>query len=120
VQVRAPFVLAGAGVRQDGLIPRSCRLVDVAPTVLALLGAEPAAESVGPAGAGRDEPAGTPGATVAAPGGAGRGDDALLARQDGRPLRELLDPGAAAPDHVIGFLWDGTKRQRALRHDGGG
>ncbi len=39
VQVRAPFVLAGAGVRRDGLVPRSGRLVDVAPTVLALLGA---------------------------------------------------------------------------------
>jgi hypothetical protein len=90
VQVRAPFVLAGAGVRQDGLVPRSCRLVDVAPTVLALLGVEPAPGAVGVTGAGRDD------------------DDALLARQDGRPIRELLDPGADAPDHVIGFLWDGT------------
>jgi len=74
VQVRAPFVLAGAGVRQDGLVPRSCRLVDVAPTVLALLGAEPAPGAVGATGARRHD------------------DDALLARQDGRPLRELLDP----------------------------
>ncbi|HLT70657.1 MAG TPA: hypothetical protein VKZ72_10855, partial [Acidimicrobiales bacterium] len=41
VQVRAPFVLAGAGVRQQGMVPRSARLVDVAPTVMALLGAEP-------------------------------------------------------------------------------
>lgn len=39
VQVRAPFVLSGAGVRRQGLIPASGRLVDVAPTVLALLGA---------------------------------------------------------------------------------
>jgi phosphonoacetate hydrolase len=92
VQVRAPFVLAGAGVRQDGLIPRSCRLVDVAPTVLALLGAEPAT--------------GAP--AIAALTGVDPDDGGLLARQDGRPLRELLDPGAAAPDHVIGFLWDGT------------
>jgi hypothetical protein len=90
VQVRAPFVLAGAGVRQDGLVPRSCRLVDVAPTVLALLGAEPAPGAAGPTGAPADD------------------GDAMLARQDGRPLRELLDPGAPAPDHVIGFLWDGT------------
>jgi phosphonoacetate hydrolase len=89
VQVRAPFVLAGAGVRQDGLVPRSARLVDVAPTVLALLGAEPVAGGgIGPTGA--------------------RRDDALLARQDGRPLTELLEPGAAPPDHVIGVLWDGT------------
>ena len=43
VQVRAPFVLAGPGVRNDGLVPRAGRLVDVAPTVLALLGAEPRA-----------------------------------------------------------------------------
>jgi phosphonoacetate hydrolase len=89
VQVRAPFVLAGAGVRQDGLIPRSGRLVDVAPTVLALLGAEPARDGgLGPTGEARD--------------------DALLARQDGRVLAELLDAGATPPDHVIGFLWDGT------------
>jgi len=88
VQVRAPFVLAGAGVRQDGLVPRSCRLVDVAPTVLALLGAAPrAGGGVGPTGSPRP--------------------DALLARQDGRPLTELLDP-STTPDHVIGVLWDGT------------
>ena len=87
VQVRAPFVLAGPGVRQDGLVPRSARLVDVAPTVLALLGAEPCAGGVGPTGAPRP--------------------DALLSRQDGRVLTELLDP-SDRPDHVIGVLWDGT------------
>ena len=88
VQARAPFVLAGAGVRHDGLVPRSCRLVDVAPTVLALLGAEPrAGGGLGPTGAPRS--------------------DALLARQDGRVLTELLDP-ADRPDHVVGFLFDGT------------
>ena len=38
VQARAPFVLAGAGVTQQGLIPQSCRVVDVAPTVMRLLG----------------------------------------------------------------------------------
>lgn len=86
VQVRAPFVLAGAGVRPQGLVPRSCRLVDVAPTVLALLGAEPADGGAGPSG----DPL----------------DGALLARQDGRVLSELLD--GTTPDHVIGFLWDGT------------
>jgi phosphonoacetate hydrolase len=37
-QARAPFVAAGAGVRALGLIDGSCQLVDVAPTVLALLG----------------------------------------------------------------------------------
>jgi len=89
VQVRAPFVLAGAGVRHDGLVPHAGRLVDVAPTVLALLGAEPVpGGGVGPTGA--------------------RQDDALLARQDGAPLTDLLDRGAPPPDHVIGVLWDGT------------
>jgi len=74
VQVRAPFVLSGAGVRREGaLLPLAGRLVDVAPTVLALLGA-----------------------------------NTSLARQDGRVLSELLDPDAEPPEHVIGFLWDGT------------
>jgi phosphonoacetate hydrolase len=73
VQVRAPFVLSGAGVRRQGLIPAAGRLVDVAPTVLALLGA------------------GT-----------------TLARRDGRVLDELLDPDQPPPDHIVGFLWDGT------------
>lgn len=40
IQARAPFIISGAGVRRDGLVPRACRLVDVAPTVLALLGVE--------------------------------------------------------------------------------
>jgi hypothetical protein len=89
VQARAPFVLAGPGVPRRGLVPRSCRVVDVAPTVLRLLGAAPH------------------------PGG-GRGIDgrplagALLARQDGEVLDDLLDPDAPPVDHVVGFLWDGT------------
>jgi hypothetical protein len=96
VQARAPFVLAGAGVKRQGRIPRSCRLVDVAPTVMALLGAEPVsagAEDAESAGIG---PNGRP-----LPG-------ALLHRQDGRVLDDLLDPSAPGPDHVVGFLWDGT------------
>jgi phosphonoacetate hydrolase len=87
VQVRAPFVLAGAGVRQDGLVPRAGRLVDVAPTVLALLGAAPAPGAVGPSG--RPLPGG------------------LLARQDGSVLDDLLDPTARRPRHVVGVLFDG-------------
>lgn len=38
VQARAPFILAGAGVRRLGVVPRACRLVDVGPTICALLG----------------------------------------------------------------------------------
>jgi phosphonoacetate hydrolase len=87
VQARAPFVIGGAGVRRLGVVPRACRLVDVAPTVLALLGAEP-----GP-GTGRN---GVP------------RDDAYLARQDGDPLLDLLEPGAESPRTVIGFLFDGA------------
>ena len=86
VQARAPLVLAGAGIRRDGIVPRSCRLVDVAPTVLALLGAEPG-PGVGPDGY--------------------RFDRALLRRQDGIPLTGIVDDDAEPPDHVVGFLWDG-------------
>jgi hypothetical protein len=38
VQSRAPFIIAGAGVRSLGVLDRACQLVDVAPTVLALMG----------------------------------------------------------------------------------
>ena len=84
VQSRAPFVIGGAGVRALGMVDRACQLVDVAPTVLALLGAEPR-RGVGCNG--------------------GERDDALLARQDGEPMRDLLD--GATPRHVVGFLFDG-------------
>jgi phosphonoacetate hydrolase len=85
VQARAPFILAGKGVRPLGMVPRSCRLIDVAPTVLALLGAEPRS-GVALNGSTRD--------------------DAFLARQDGEPLTDLLEPGDRAK-HVVGFLLDG-------------
>jgi hypothetical protein len=101
VQARAPFVLAGAGVRSDGVVPRSCRLVDVAPTVMALLGAEPLSAHAPDGGRvpGGPTPIGPDGRPL---------DGALLHRQDGRVLAELLDPSAPGPDHVVGFLWDGT------------
>lgn len=86
VQARAPFVLAGRGVRVQGLVPRSCRLVDVAPTVLALMGVAPHPEGVGLNGR--------------------RREGALLRRQDGDVLADLLDP-TERPDHVVGFLLDG-------------
>jgi arylsulfatase A-like enzyme len=41
VQARAPFVIAGRGVRSRGRVPRACRLVDVAPTVAELMGIAP-------------------------------------------------------------------------------
>src|SRR5690242_15902839 len=78
VQARAPFVIAGKGVRNDGLVPRSGRLVDVAPTVCALLGVAP------------------------------HDDGAYLLGQDGVVRDDVLDVAAGRPQHVIGFLFDGT------------
>lgn len=84
VQARAPFIIGGAGVRRLGVVDRACQLIDVAPTVLALLGAGPR--------------------TGVARNGQAR-DDCYLARQDGEPLLDLLE--GDAPKHVIGFLFDG-------------
>ncbi len=78
VQARAPFVLCGKGVRADGLVPRSARLVDVAPTVLELLGV----------------PAGD--------------DGSHLRGQDGEVRHDVLDPSAGPAKHVVLFLFDGT------------
>ena len=63
VQARAPFVVAGKGVRNDRFVRRVARLVDVAPTVCALLGVEP------------------------------RDDGTLLAGQDGEVRDDVLDGG---------------------------
>ncbi len=66
LQARAPFVVAGAGVRNDGMVERAARLVDVAPTVAALLGVTP------------------------------RNEGAYLAGQDGEVRADVLDPGGQA------------------------
>ncbi|HUI03677.1 MAG TPA: alkaline phosphatase family protein [Acidimicrobiales bacterium] len=79
VQARAPFVAAGAGIRPEGMVERSCRLVDVAPTVLELLGCRHGdADGAGP------EPAGP----------------------DGAVLDDLLSGSGAS--HVVAMLLDGT------------
>ena len=78
VQARAPFVIAGKGARHDGVVPGSIRLVDVAPTVLALLGVDP-------------DSGGT-----------------RIAGQDGRAVDEVLAGGGDRPAHVVMFLLDGT------------
>ncbi len=79
VQARAPFVIGGKGVRKLGVAPRSLRLVDVAPTVAALLGCAPV-----------------------------HGDGArFVAGQDGEARLDVLEEGER-PRHVIGFLFDGT------------
>jgi phosphonoacetate hydrolase len=86
VQARAPFIVAGRGVRQQGFVARSAQLIDVAPTVLALMGA-PQGEGISCNG--------------------GTRPDAHLGRQDGDVIDGLFDP-SERPDHVIGFLLDGT------------
>lgn len=95
VQARAPFVAAGRGVRTLGMVDRSCRLVDVAPTVALLLGLPP-----GPG-------VGLNGRLRA---------DAYLARQDGEPLADLVDVvGGRRPRHVVGFLLDGANPNTLYR-----
>ncbi|MDA8380123.1 MAG: alkaline phosphatase family protein [Actinomycetota bacterium] len=86
VQSRAVFLAAGSGIRSLGEQDRSCRIIDIAPTVLALLGARPSG-GVGPNGGPRA--------------------DALLARQDGEIIPELIDPAASPPAHVVCVLIDG-------------
>ena len=96
VQARAPFIASGAGVKRQGMVDRHCRLIDVAPTMLALLGIE--------AGTGvRPGPTGSKG--TARPG-------TYLAHQDGDALVDLIDPAAAAPDHVVAVLLDGCNPNR--------
>lgn len=86
VQSRAPFIVAGAGVRKDGLVERSCRLIDVAPTIAALMGVAPT-DAVGENGLARE---------------------GYLRRQDGEVVAGVIDDTGARPDHVIGFLFDGA------------
>ena len=78
VQARAPWVIAGKGVQQLGVVPRAARLVDVAPTVAALMGCAPHA------------------------------DGRYLNRQDGVVRDDVLDAAAGRPGHVVGFLFDGA------------
>lgn len=86
VQSRAPMVGWGAGVPSNGLVDGHCRTVDVAPTVLSLLGMAPG-EGVGPSG---------------------RREHGLhLARQDGSVVPALREAGRVA-EHVVVVLMDGA------------
>ena len=78
VQARAPFVIAGKGVRNDSIVPRAGRLVDVAPTIAELLGC--AVDEHGH----------------------------HLAGQDGEVRTDVLDVAGGRPRHVVGFLFDGV------------
>jgi hypothetical protein len=86
VQSRAPMIASGAGILRNGLVDRHCRLVDFAPTVLALLRAGTRI-ATGPSGSSIEH--------------------AFLSRQDGLVIPDLIDQTARV-DHVIGFLLDGA------------
>jgi predicted AlkP superfamily pyrophosphatase or phosphodiesterase len=80
LQARAPFIAAGAGVAKLGTVDDSCRLVDIAPTVLELLGAPPVE---------------------------GEAEGRRLLPQDGSIVRRVVErPGGAT--QVVAFLLDGT------------
>ena len=93
VQARAPFLAAGKGIRNLGLIDRSTRTVHVAPTIAAVLQLDVHPTGVGPTGE--------------------RRPDARLRRQDGDPEDAILDGERA--DHVVVFLLDGCNAN--LLHD---
>ena len=85
-QARAPFIAGGAGIVGAGWQPASARMVDVAPTIAALLGLAPCPGAIGPTGRRRPE--------------------ALLRRQDGDPMVDLVVSGEAR--HVVVVLLDGV------------
>lgn len=78
VQSRAPFIASGCGIRRQGLVARHCRLVDIAPTTLALLGLD------------ADD------------------DGRHLSCQDGSVIDDLTEPGGPVPEHVLTVLFDGA------------
>jgi len=86
-QARAPFIAAGPRIAHRGLVDLSARMVDVAPTIAAVLGLSPHPEGIGPTGE--------------------RRPDALLRRQDG-DVMDLVDTDTPPADHVVVFLLDGT------------
>lgn len=85
VQSRAPFIASGKGIKKLGLIDQSAQVIDIAPTIMALLGAP----------------------TLAGKGITGEQQPGLfLTHQDGKPISGLLDSGER-PEHVVAFLLDG-------------
>jgi hypothetical protein len=90
-QARAPLWISGRGVA-TGRHSLAVRSVDIAPTVLEILGF--------PKIDGRD-------ATGRRSSERGAAPDVLLARQDGRVASEILDPEAEPPLYLHIFLLDG-------------
>lgn len=103
-QARGPLWFSGPGVR-TGHYELAARAVDIAPTCLEALGF--------PLIDGADASGRTSSERGVAP-------DVLLARQDGRVLREILDPDAKPPDRLYIFLIDGihpTELEDRLERD---
>ncbi len=86
VQSRGMFIAAGPRVRQLGWIADHGRMIDVAPTVLALLGA-PLVEGKGTTG--QPHPS------------------ARLVAQDGAELSAVIDDSAEPAEHVVVVVLDG-------------
>ena len=87
VQCRGLFLAAGPGVAASGWVNDHGRLIDVAPTLLALL-ATPVGEGISSTGAWRA--------------------DARLRAQDGDEMRAVLDPSTGPARHVVAVVFDGT------------
>jgi hypothetical protein len=103
-QARGPLWFSGPGIR-PGRYELAARSIDIAPTCLAALGF--------PLIDGADATGRTSGERGVAP-------DVLLARQDGRVLREILDPSGNPPNRLYIFLIDGihaTELQDRLESD---
>jgi len=103
-QARGPLWFSGPGVR-TGRHELAARAVDIAPTCLAALGF--------PLIDGADASGRTSSERGVAP-------DVLLARQDGRVLREILDPDVNSPNRLYIFLIDGihpTELEERLESD---
>jgi phosphonoacetate hydrolase len=90
-QSRAPLWLSGPGVRR-GVHELAARAVDIAPTCLAALGF-PKVDGADASGRTASE--------------RGKEEDVYLARQDGRVLEEILEPGAKPAKRLYIFLLDG-------------
>ena len=113
VQARAPFVLAGRGVRADGMVDRSCRLVDVAPTLAQLLGPAP------PARAGPQRPA--PGRRLPGPPGRRARCPTCSIPGAAAPPRRRLPARRVQPQHALpaGRVGPGAQRRPPDGHGHG-
>lgn len=85
VQSRGLFIAAGPGVAAQGWMPDHARMIDVAPTMLALLGV-PMTKGRGPNRSFRPS---------------------RLLAQDGDDIEAILDPNTGSARHVVAVVFDG-------------